>query len=194
MISLIHSILNRLTIFMRYMLWSHFLAKEITISCVHSLHGHLLRQFGSLLVFQLNMHVDVSRKQSDNIGSHIFQHVMFNVVMNQVFSLTPAVDSGVVTDAYGVKTDKEFVNILEDNIREQRAMDKLISDCARTETSARIKDIHRALVISDWPSKPYYENQNFAENRYGTIKAATNRVMNLSGAPAACWLLALMYV
>ena len=40
----------------------------------------------------------------------------------------------------------------------------------------------------------YHENQNFAENRYGTIKTATNRVLNMSGAPASTWLLALMYV
>ena len=73
-------------------------------------------------------------------------------------------------------------------------MDKLISDCARAETSARTKDILRALVIADWQSEPYQENQNFADNRYATIKSATNRVMNRSGAPADCWLLALMYV
>jgi hypothetical protein len=101
----------------------------------------------------------------------------------------------LVDDAYGVKTDNELVNTLEDNIRERGAMDKLISDCACAETSARTKDILCALVISDWQSEPYHENQNFAENRYGTIKAATNPVMNLSGAPAEwCWLLALMYV
>ena len=58
----------------------------------------------------------------------------------------------------------------------------------------RLKDILRALVISDWQSEPYHENQNFAENRYATIKAATNRVLNQSGAPADCWLLAVQYV
>jgi hypothetical protein len=128
------------------------------------------------------------------------------VATDTVFSDTPAVDSGVtaaqifvgreslVADVYGVKTDKEFVNTLEDNIRERGAMDKLISDCAKAEMSNRVKQILRALCISSWYSEPYHENQNFAENRYGTIKAATNRVMNLSGAPANTWLLALMYV
>jgi hypothetical protein len=73
-------------------------------------------------------------------------------------------------------------------------MDKLISDCAKAEMSNRVKQILRALCISSWYSEPYHENQNFAENRYGTIKAATNRVMNFSGAPAHTWLLALIYV
>jgi hypothetical protein len=62
-----------------------------------------------------------------------------------VFSDTPAVDSDyiaaqlfvgrhfLVADAYGMKTDKEFVNTSEDNICEQGAMDKLISDCAKVE-------------------------------------------------------------
>jgi hypothetical protein len=42
--------------------------------------------------------------------------------------------------------------------------------------------------------EPYHENQKFAENRYATIKATTNRVMNFSGAPATSLLLALCYV
>jgi hypothetical protein len=123
-----------------------------------------------------------------------------------VFSDTPAADSGVtaaqifvgreslVADVYGLKTDKEFVNTLEDNIRKRGAMDKLISDCAKAEMSSRVKQILRALCIGAWYSEPYQRNQNFAENRYGTVKATTNRVMNLSGAPTNTWLLAIMYV
>ncbi|MFA9289401.1 MAG: reverse transcriptase domain-containing protein, partial [Weeksellaceae bacterium] len=128
------------------------------------------------------------------------------VATDTIFSNTPAVDSGVkaaqlfvgrhtlVADVYPLKSDKEFVNALEDNIRERGAMDKLISDGAKAEISSRVKDILRALFISAWFSEPYHENQNFAENRYGTIKATTNRVMNHSGAPANTWLLCLMYV
>jgi hypothetical protein len=100
----------------------------------------------------------------------------------------------LVTDVYGVKTDKDFVNTLEDNIRERGAMDKLISNCACAETSNLIKDIIPALVISDWQSEPYHENQNFADNWYATIKAATNHSLNQSGAPADCWILAVQYV
>jgi hypothetical protein len=117
------------------------------------------------------------------------------VATNTVFSDTPAVDNGVtaaqifvgceslVANIYGLKTDKEFVNTLEDNIRERGAMDKLISDFAKAEMSSRVKDILRALFIGAWYSAPYQKNQNFAENRYGTVKA-----------PANTWLLAMMYV
>ena len=128
------------------------------------------------------------------------------VATDTVFSDTPAVDSGVtaaqifvgrhtlVADCYGLKTDKEFVNTLEDNIRERGAMDKLISDCAKAEMSHRVQQILRALCIQSWYSEPFHQNQNFAENRYGTIKALTNKVLNLSGAPAHTWLLCMMYV
>jgi hypothetical protein len=100
----------------------------------------------------------------------------------------------LVADVYGLKTDKAFVNTVEDNIRERGTMDKHISDYAKAEMSERIKQILCALCISAWHSKPCHENQNFAENRYATIKATTNRLLNLSGTPADTWLLALLYV
>jgi septum formation inhibitor MinC len=93
------------------------------------------------------------------------------VATDTVFSDTPAVDCGVtaaqsfvgresvVADVYGLKTDKEFVNTLEDNIREQGVVDKLINDCAKAETSERVKQILRALFISSWYSEPYHESK-----------------------------------
>ena len=41
----------------------------------------------------------------------------------------------LVADAYPMKSGKQFVNTLEDNIRRQGAMDKLLSDSAKTEIS-----------------------------------------------------------
>jgi hypothetical protein len=84
------------------------------------------------------------------------------VATDTVFSDTPAVESGftaaqlivgrhsLVADAYGLKTDKEFVNTLEDNIRKRGAMDKIISDCAKAEMGSLVKDILRALIIQAW--------------------------------------------
>ena len=73
-------------------------------------------------------------------------------------------------------------------------MDKLISDSAKNEISHKVKDILRAYNINDWQSEPYHQNQNSAEWRYRTIKAWANTIMNRTGAPAHCWLLALQYV
>ena len=73
------------------------------------------------------------------------------VATDTVFSDTPAVDSGVkqtlVADAYPMKSGKQFVNTLEDNIRRRGAMDKLLSDSAKTEISNKVMDILRAYHI-----------------------------------------------
>ena len=128
------------------------------------------------------------------------------VATDTVFSDTPAADSGVkigqvfvgrdslVADAYPMKRGKQFVNTLEGNIRRRRAMDKLISDSAKTEISNKVMDILRAYRISNWLSVTYHQNQNSAEWRYRTIKSWTNKVMNRSRAPANCCLLCLIYV
>jgi hypothetical protein len=151
---------------------------------------------------------------SDNIKQHWrYRFPACNVkrrnepfATDTVFSDIPAVDCGVtaaqifvgreslIADVYGLNTDKEFVNTLEDNIRERGAMSKFISDCAKAEISERVLQILCALVISAWYSEPYHENENFAENRYATIKASTNRDINFPGAPANTWLLAMLYV
>ena len=130
------------------------------------------------------------------------------VATDTVFSDTPAVESGVkqaqvvfgrdtlVADAYPMKSGKQFVtpNTLEDNIRRRGAMDKILSDSAKTEISNKVMDILRAYHLSNWHSEPYHQNQNPAEWRYRTIKSWTNTEMNRSGAPANCWLLCLIYV
>ena len=128
------------------------------------------------------------------------------VATDAVFSDMPAVDSGVeqaqvfvsrdtlVADAYPMKSGKQFVDTPEDNIRRWGALDKLLSDSAKTEISNKVMDILRAYHISNWHSEPYHQNQNPAEWMNRTIKSWTNIVMNRSGAPANCWLLCLIYV
>ena len=121
------------------------------------------------------------------------------VATDTIFSDTPAIDSGVtmaqifvgkrtlVTDVYPLKSQKQFVNTLEDNIRFRGAMTKLISDYAKVEISNKVKDILRMYHSSSWNSEPYHQNR--AEGRYCTLKSWTNTIMNRSGAPADCWLL-----
>ena len=128
------------------------------------------------------------------------------VAADTIFPDTPAVDSGVkqaqvfgrrdslVADVYPMKSGQQFVNTLEDNIRRRGAMDKLLSESAKTEIAKKVMDILRAYHISNWHSEPYHRNQNPAEWCYRTIKSWTNTVMNRSGAPANCWLLCMIYV
>ena len=129
-----------------------------------------------------------------------------SVATDTVYSDTPAIDGGetsaqffvgvdsLLTDAYGMKTDKQFVNTLEDNIRKRGAMSKLLSDSAQVEISNKVKDILRALCIGDWQSEPQQQHQNPAERRYQTVKTMVNTFLDRTGSPAYTWLLCLMYV
>ena len=98
-----------------------------------------------------------------------------SVATDTIFSDTPAVDIGVkqaqvfvgrdslVADVYPMKSGKQFVNMLEDNIRRRGAMDILLSDSAKPERSKKVMDILRAYHISNWHSGPCKQNQNPAE-------------------------------
>ena len=100
----------------------------------------------------------------------------------------------LVTDVYGCKTDAEFAFMLEENIRRRGAMDKLISDSAKSETSKKVLDILRSMFIEDWQSEPHHQWQNFAENRWQTLQNMANNVLNRTGAPDGSWLLCLQWL
>ena len=69
----------------------------------------------------------------------------------------------MVTDVYGMKTEKQFVNTLEDNIRERGAMRRLLTDSAKVETSWCALDLLRVSLTGAWQSEPDQQNQNPAE-------------------------------
>jgi hypothetical protein len=128
------------------------------------------------------------------------------IATDTIYSDTPAIDSGAtqtqfydgtktfVVDPYGMKTNKEFMNILQDQIRQRGAPDKLLNDSAQVETSQRVLDILRAYVIGAWQNEPLQQQQNPAERHYQTAKRMTNTVTNRTNSPAYTWLLVLLYV
>ena len=120
---------------------------------------------------------------------------------------TPAVDNGSTAAQVFIgrtsghvwikgcgKSDKTFVKVLYDCIRKFGAMDVLISDCAKAQISNKVQDLLRALFINDRQSEPGNKNQNFAERGWQDIQRKTNILLNYSGAPDECWLLALCHV
>jgi hypothetical protein len=123
-----------------------------------------------------------------------------------VYSNVPAVDSGVtiaqlfvgltstVCDVYPLKTEKAFVNTLQDVIRRRGAPSKLVSNHAKVKISSRVKDILRSLIIGDWQSEPHQQHQSPAEQNYQDVKRMANTIMDRTGLPPQTWLLALMYV
>ena len=98
-----------------------------------------------------------------------------DVATDYIYSDTPAIDDGsigaqffvgkesMVCDVYGLKSQKQFVNTLQDNIQRRGAMNRLISDRAKVEISDKVMDILRNLIIGDWQSEPYFQHQNPAE-------------------------------
>ena len=128
------------------------------------------------------------------------------VATDTIFSDTPAVDDGstmaqffcgrdtLVCDAYGIKSTKQFIHTVSDNIRKRGAMNTFISDGGKYEIYKRVTDLLHFLFIKDYQSEPYHQHQKKAENRFGLAKRYTNTVMNTSGCPACCWLLCLQYI
>ena len=47
----------------------------------------------------------------------------------------------LLADAYPMKSEKQFVNTLEDNVRRRGALDKFLSGSAKTEISNKIRKI-----------------------------------------------------
>jgi len=128
------------------------------------------------------------------------------VATDTIFSDVPAVDDGstcaqlfvgtesLVTDVYGMKSEKQFIHTLEDNIRERGAMKQLLSDSAAVEISKTVLDLLRTLFIPSWQSEPHQQHQNPAERRIQDVKRIANTILDRTGSPAYTWLLALMYV
>jgi len=128
------------------------------------------------------------------------------VSTDTIYADEPALDDGCthaqifvgrqtqVIDVYPLKSIKDFVHTLMDNIRQRGAMSILSSDYAEVETSQYAADICRAYTIDDKQSEPHYQHQNYSERVWGTVKNLVNVVLNRSGAPGSAWLLCLLYV
>jgi hypothetical protein len=104
------------------------------------------------------------------------------VATDTIYSDTPVIDCGITSallfvgtktgtaDVYHIKSDKQFVNTLLDNITQRGAPTKLISDRAQVEISKRVKQVLRPLHISTWQSEPHQQHQIPAECQYQNIK------------------------
>jgi len=128
------------------------------------------------------------------------------VATDTIYAQRPSYDSGytmaqifvgrksLVIDVFGMTSEKEFVNTLEDVIRKRGAMDKLISDGASAEISRRVQDILRSLFIKGWQSERDRQNQNFTEHRWKFAKHNTQWTMSWRDIPPKVWFLCLCWV
>ena len=107
--------------------------------------------------FNVTMRHGTAPHTQDYIKNHFkSRNPVFNiprcseaVATDTIFSDTPAVDDGstmaqffcgrdtLVCDAYGIKSTKQFINTLSDNIRKRGAMDTLISDGGKMKSPSK---------------------------------------------------------
>ena len=69
----------------------------------------------------------------------------------------------LVCDDYGIKSQKQFINTLYDNIKLRGVMTTLIADGGRYEISKKVADLLRSVFIKQHESEPYHQHQNKAE-------------------------------
>jgi hypothetical protein len=96
--------------------------------------------------------------------------------------------------AYGMNSESQMPNTLEDLIRKHGAPNCLFSDNAKVQIGKRVRDILRLYSIKDFQSEPEYQHQNFAEQKIGDVKRLSSSIMERTGTPACFWLLCLFYV
>jgi hypothetical protein len=104
------------------------------------------------------------------------------VATDTIYSDTPAIDCDITSaqlfvgakthtaDVYPIKSNKQFVDTLLDNITQCCAPTKFISDHAQVEISERVKQVLRPLHIGTWQSEPHQQHQNPAKCQYQNIK------------------------
>ena len=172
------------------------------------------KSLGPYIGWQSEQFIQRTYKEASRFGRTVPQHddlkkhfksrdPVFNiprrnepVATNTVFSDTPAIHDGstmaqfffgkdtLVCDAYEIKSQKQFINTLYDNIKTRGAMDTSITDGGNYEISNKGSDLLRSLFIKQYESEPYHQHQNKAEQCYGVVKRYINALMNLTGAPS----------
>ena len=96
--------------------------------------------------------------------------------------------------AYGMRSESEMPNTLEDLIRKHGAPNCLFSDNAKVQIGKQVHDILCLYDIEDFQCEPECQHQNFAERKIGDVKRLSSGTMDRTGTPAAFWLLCLFYV
>jgi hypothetical protein len=95
---------------------------------------------------------------------------------------------------YPVQTDGAFPTVLGEYIRTHGARNKLFSDNAKAQQSAKVKEILRNFAIANASSEPHYQNQNAAEREIQDVKKDMEMVMNLTNTPYEWWPLCVKYI
>ena len=83
----------------------------------------------------------------------------------------------LVCDAYVIKSQKQFINTLYDNIKSRGAMNTIIGNGGKYEISKTVADLLRSLLIKQYESEPYHQHQNKVEQCHGVVKRYINTLI-----------------
>ena len=94
---------------------------------------------------------------------------------------------------YGMSSEKQGHEALEQFIAEHGAPFHMRSDNAQMETSKKWKETYRRYNISSGTTEPHHPQQNYpAERKIQDYKKGTNRLLDRTGAPSHLWFYALL--
>ena len=99
-----------------------------------------------------------------------------------------------LTYCYGMKTESEGASKLQEFIRQVGAPFSLRNDNSKMQTSTAFLDICNLYNIGTKTTEPHHPHQNPAENRIGTLKSMSHRLMDRVGAPEFLWLRCINYL
>ena len=99
-------------------------------------------------------------------------HTKSNVAQHDIITLTTDITNLTLNDSWK-GTVRQFLSHFKEKLR---LLDSLVSVSDQLPETTRITFLHKA------------------EQRYGVVKRYINTLMNLTGAPAHCWLLCMLYV
>ena len=93
-----------------------------------------------------------------------------------------------------MKSETEVPDTILDFIWHYGAMERLMSNNAKSEMSFTVCDILRLYTIKDHQSEPHYQHQNPVERQIQDIKRTVKSIMDRVACPSGYWLLCTLYV
>ena len=94
---------------------------------------------------------------------------------------------------YGMKSENQGVQALEDFVTEVGAPYRMLNDNAKMEISSAWKQVLRKYNIERCTTEPYHPHQNPVERRIQDIKKVALSILDHTGAPESLWLRATKY-
>ena len=99
-----------------------------------------------------------------------------------------------LTKVFGMRTENEGPDALEDFIRDNGAPYALSSDNSKMQMGTSFKKVLRRFNIKSENTEPHHSNQNPEEHKIQDVKRTTSKILDRTGAPDFLWFFCMLYV